>query len=80
MAQIEPFNIDIGQSKLKLLNSKLIDARIDGITNPELKDYLESLGPLERKRYIFLIDKNDQLRAELEKVSKATQEFLDRDR
>lgn len=80
MTENEAMNEDIGQSRLKLLNSKLVDAKINEIVNPELKEYLVSLGPLEQKRYIFLMDKNDQLRAELEKVTQATQEFLQRER
>lgn len=73
-------NADIGQSKLKLLNSKLVDDRINRIVNPELKEYLASLGPQEQKKYVFLMDKNDQLRAELEKVTQATEEFLQREK
>ena len=80
MAENESMNLEIRQSKLKLLNSKLIDTKINGLENPELKAYLNSIGSLERKRYVFLMEKNDQLRAELEKVTQATQEFLARER
>jgi len=80
MSENEALNIDIGQSRLKLINSKLIDARISNMVNAEQKEYLTSLSAIERKRYIFLMDKNDQLKAELEKVTQAMQEFHAKER
>lgn len=75
MSENEALNLDIGQSRLKLINSKLVDARINNMVSAEQKEYLASLSALERKRYIFLMDKNDQLKAELDKVTQAMQEF-----
>lgn len=80
MAEHNAGNADIGQSKIKLINSRMVDARIEQMQDEELRQYLEGLGPLERKRYIYLADKNDQLRAELQQVTEATHNFLDEER
>ena len=78
MAENDAGNID--QSKLRLVTSKVVDARVAGLQNAELREYLLTLSEQERKRYVLMMDKNEQLRSELEKVTTATEEFMERER
>ena len=71
---------DIGQSKLKLLNSKIVSNKIDKIENAELKRYLNSISANEQKRYLYLLEKNEQLKKELLTVTEATEQFIQRER
>ena len=71
---------EIGQSKLKLLNSKIVLNKIGKIEDQELKRYLNSISANEQKRYLYLLEKNEQLKKELLNVTEATEQFINRER
>lgn len=70
--------IDIGMSTN--FTPEMVQSKIEAISDKQVKKYLLAISPVEQKRYVYLIEKNSQLKTELKNVKTAMDEFLSKER
>lgn len=68
------------KGKSAIYTSKVLNTKISEIEDERIRNYLAKVSVGEQRRYIYLTDKNTQLKKELENVKEAMVNFMAKER